>query len=425
MARDITPRDCHVLINSLVRQLTGQQAITATDSSTFVAAGELVMSTGMENVYNALTALLTRTIIASRPYDAKLNIIQAENESAYASRVRKISYYSKDADPSGDFNTQLYTNFAEGYTSGNNSGASTNSQWEQHLAMPLEMNFAGVSTWQDCITIPEDAVKFAFQNETEFARFVSGFIAEHENDIQSQKEAWNRICLLNKIAGVIDMASYMPGSAVNLTSAFNTKYGTSYLSTDLLTTYQKEFLQFFVSEFRKGTKALTHRTSLYHWSVPVTVSGTTYKILRHTPYSAQRVVLFEPLFIEAKANVYSEIFHPDYLELGAQYEGVDYWQTPSGTVPTVGMDIDVTPAITDANTANATYGTQIAGGQVNTPLILGTVFDKDALMTSYNLEAVRTTPLEARKAYRNTWLSMGKGSIQDFTENTIVYYLSD
>lgn len=417
MARDITPRDCHVLINSLVRQLTGQQAITATDTSTFVSAGELVMSQGMENVYNALTALLTRTIIASRPYEAKLNIVQAENDSAYASRVRKISYYAQDAVSSGAFNTQLYTNFAQGYTSGNNSGASTNSQWEQHLAMPLEMNFAGVSTWQDCITIPEDAVKFAFQNETEFARFVSGFINEHENDIQSQKEAWNRIAILNKIGAVLDMGY----GAVNLTSLFNTTFNITpaYTTQDLLTTHFDEFLKFFAATFKKVSRMLTHRSNDFHWSVTKTVSGVTYDILRHTPYSAQRVIMYEPLFIDAKANVYSEIFHPDYLELGAEYEGVDYWQDFTG-----GMEINIVPAITDDDPTNPTYGTQIAGSAVNTKIV-GMIFDKDALMTSYNLESVRTTPVEARKGYRNTWLTVAKNTICDPTENCVVFYMAD
>ena len=130
MARTLTPQDAHVLMNLLVKQITGQSNITVTDTSSFVSAGELVLASGMENVFNALNILLNRTIIAARPYSAKLNMIQAENESAYASRARKISFYSKDALPSGAFNTDLYTNFAEGYTAGDNSAASTKSQWE-------------------------------------------------------------------------------------------------------------------------------------------------------------------------------------------------------------------------------------------------------------------------------------------------------
>ena len=414
MARTITPKDCHTLVNELVRQLTGQNSITAVDTSTFVSAGELVMSTGMENVYNALTALLTRTIIASRPYEAKLNIVQAENDTAYASRVRKVSYYSQDALASGAFNTDLFTNFAQGYTSGNNNSASTNSQWEQHLAMPLEMTFQGVSTWQDAVTIPEDAVKFAFQNETEFARFIDGFLTEHENDIQSQKEAWNRMAILNKIGAVYDTGVLSDGSTINLTSLFNSTYGTSYTTSDLLASHLEEFCKFFVATFKKVSKMLTHRTKKYHWSVTKTVGQDSFDILRHTPYSAQRVLMYEPLFIDAKTNVFSEIFHPSYIELGAEYEGVDYWQSPDSP-----MDIDITPAITDTITKQ-----QIAGAEVETTVV-GMIFDKDSIMTSYNLESVRTTPVEARKGYRNTWLTVAKNVICDPTENCVIFIMED
>lgn len=223
MARTITPKDCHTLINAMVRQATGQQSITATDTSSFISAGELVLSTGMENVYNAINAVLARMIIAVRPYNAKLQLIQAE-DTQFASRLRKVSFYAQDADPAGNFNTDLYTNFAQGYTAGDNSAASTKSQWEQNLAMPLEMNFAGLSTWQDCITLPEDAVKWAFSSEAEFARFVDGFLTEHGNDIESQVESWNRAGILNKIGQIYDMSSDMPGSAVDLVAAFNTRW---------------------------------------------------------------------------------------------------------------------------------------------------------------------------------------------------------
>lgn len=415
MARTLTPKDVHSLVNLLVKQITGQQALTVTDASSFVSAGELILASGMENVYNALNILLNRTIIAARPYSAKLNMIQAENESAYASRVRKISYYSKDALPSGAFNTDLYTNFADGYTSGDNSGNSTKSQWEQHQAMPLEMNFAGVSTWQDCITMYEDAVKYAFTSEEEFARFVSGYMTEHGNDIESQKEAWNRLAILNKIASVYDMSANMTGSVVNLTAAFNTRFGTSYTSVQLRSTYLKEFLAFFVATFKNVSRFMTNRSAKNHWAVPKTVGSDTYSILRHTPYRDQRVILYGPLYTEAEAMVLPEIFRPEYLDIDTQFEEVDFWQSEAA-----GAAINVTPAVT-----NPTTGVQAAGTAVSLPYVVGMIFDKDALMTSYKLETVRTTQIEARKGYRNTWNTFARNIISDNTENSVIFIMED
>lgn len=412
MARTITPQDCHTLINAMVRQATGQQSITATDTSSFISAGELVLSTGMENVYNAINAVLTRMIIAVRPYSAKLQLIQAE-DSQFASRLRKISYYAQDADPAGNFNTNLYTNFAQGYTAGDNSAASTKSQWEQNLAMPLEMNFSGLSVWQDCITLTEDAVKWAFSGISEFSRFVDGYLTEHENDIQSQVEAWNRAGILNKMGQIYDMSADMPGSAVDLVAAFNTRMGTSYTGSQLRSTYLKEFLEFFVARFKNDSDFLTERSANHHWAVQKTVSGVNYHILRHTPKRDQRLLLYGPLMKEAEAIVMPEIFNPRYLEM-SQYEEVTYWQSQDQRA-----GISVTPAITNTST-----GVQEAGSAVALDYVVGMLFDRDALMSNYRLDRVDTTQLEARKHYRNTWASFARNIICDPTENAILYYMA-
>lgn len=412
MPRTITPNDCHILINAMVRQATGQQAITATDTSSFISAGELILSSGMENVYNAINAVLARMIVAVRPYSAKLQLIQAE-DSVYASRLRKVSFYAQDANPAGNFNTDLYTNFAQGYTSGDNNGDSTKSQWEQNQPMPLEMNFAGLSVWQDCITLTEDAVKWAFSSEAEFARFVDGYLREHENDMQSQVEAWNRAGILNKIGQIYDMSAAMPGSAVDLVAAFNARMGTSYTGAQLRSTYLKEFLEFFVARFKNDSDFLTERSANHHWAVTKEVGGVNYSILRHTPKRDQRLLMYGPLMKEAEAIVMPEIFNPRYLEL-SQYEEVSFWQSQDQRAA-----VKITPAVTNTST-----GIQEAGTAVSLNYVVGILFDRDALMSNYRLDRVDTTPLEARKHYRNTWASFARNIICDPTENAILYYMA-
>ncbi len=120
MARTLTPLDAHAIMNALVAQATGQASITATDMSSFVAAGELVLATGMENTLNALALVLGRTLMAVRPYGAKLGMINALNTGAYSHRLRKISFYSREALPAGDWNTDLYNNLVTGYDNGSN-----------------------------------------------------------------------------------------------------------------------------------------------------------------------------------------------------------------------------------------------------------------------------------------------------------------
>ena len=53
------------------------------------------------------------------------------------------------------------------------------------------------------------------------------------------------------------------------------------------------------------------------------------------------------------------------------------------------------------------------------------MFDEDACMVDYQFDSATTTPLEARKHYRNMWWTIRKNAINDFTENMIVFYMAD
>lgn len=414
--RVLTPKDCYALINLISKEITGQNpTIQAVNSSTFVSVGESILRSGTENTLNALSLVLGRTFVAVRPYEAKLQIINAANSGLYANRMRKISYYSRNAQASGAFNTDLYTNHAMGYDNGNNGGASLPTMWEQNAPIPLEMNFGGRSVWDDSTTIYEDQIQVAFRDEGEFAKFVSGIMTEKGNDIETQKEAFNRMTMLNFMAGIYDMNS-VTGGAIDLTAGFNAFKGNpspALTRTDILTTYRKEFLGYLVSTIKQLSNSLTHRSLLYHWSPTKTINGVTYDILRHTPKSRQKLILFRPFIIEAEATVLPEIFNDQYLKI-SNYESVDYWQNMNDP-----SAISVTPAIPD--TSDPT--TQIAGTAVALDYVLGVLYDEDAMMVDYQMDSAYSTPVEARKRYRNIWWHYAKNSINDFTENGILLYL--
>lgn len=421
MARTLTQKDCHALMNLLVKEATGQDAtIQVVDSSTFVSAGEQVLATGTENVLNALSLVLGRTFMAVRPYNAKLALINAVDTGEYTHRMRKISFYSRDAQASGDWNTQLYTNLADGFTNGQNiadgSAQSTKSMWEQNQPVPLEMNFAGSSVWEDSTTIYEYQLQQAFRSEAEFGDFVGGIMTERGNDIESQKEAFNRMTLLNFMAGAYDMSASAPGSVVNLTEAFNTEFGTQYTSAQLRTTYLEQFTKFLVAKIKIDSDMLTNRSNKAHWSPGKTIGDVPYTLLRHTPKDRQRLLLFNPLLVKTQAYVFPSLFNEQYLKM-ENYEGVMYWQNENDP-----SAIKVTPAIPNVSTPASG---QTAGDTVSLDYVVGMLYDVDALMVDYQLERSATSPLEARKGYRNLWWSFAKNSINDHTENHILYYMAD
>lgn len=414
MARTLTPIDVYAIMNLLVEEATGQNAsVTVVDTSTFISAGETVLSTGTENVLNSMALVFGRTLMAVRPYKAKLSIIDALNTGVYTSRIRKQSFYSREAQIDGAHNTDLKTNLAMGYDNGDNSGNSTASMWVQNQPVVLETYFGGQSVWQDSTTVYEDQLKTAFRSEADFAQFAAGVMTEKGNDIESQKEAFNRSLILNHAAGVIDMASDMPGSAIELVAAYNAAHGTSYTGSDLRSTYLESFLKFFVEIFKLTSDRMTHRSKNFHWSPAKTVGGVSYTLLRHTPKDKQKVILYNPFFLKAKTNVLPAIFNPEYLDIG-NYEGVDFWQNENDP-----EDINITPAIIDTSTGEIDKGTAVTG-----IYLLGMIFDEDALMMSYGLEDALSTPVEARKRYRNIWWTFSRNAMADFTENCAVFYMA-
>lgn len=411
--RVLTPQECYTLINAIAEEVTGQQpTIQAVNTSTFVSVGETILRAGTENTLNAIALVLGRTYMAVRPYNAKLKIINAIDSGLYANRMRKISFYSRKAQASGAFNTNLYTNHAMGYDNNSNGGASVASMWEQNTPVPLELNFGGRSVWDDSTTIYEDQLQVAFKDPAEFAAFMGGIMTEKGNDIEVEKEAFNRATMLNYMAGIYDLNS-VNGAAIDLTAGFNAANGTTYTRTQLLTTYFKEFLEYFVAELKKLSNDLEYRSVKYHWSPTKTINGVTYELLRHTPKSAQKLLLFRPFYIDAEAKIMPEIFNDEYLKI-ENFEGVDFWQNSNAPEA-----ISVTPAIPD--TSDPT--TQIAGTAVALDYVLGVLYDKDAMMVDYQLDSANSTPVEARKRYRNIWFHFARNAINDFTENGILLYM--
>ena len=420
MARTLTPKDGYQLINELVRQATGQAANAVVDASTFVSAGETLLATQRENVLNALSIVLGRTFAAVRPYRARLISLNAINSGVYTNRFRKISYYTKDALPSGYFNTDLNTNFAEGYTAGDNGGTSTKSQYEQHPAMPVEFSFGGTTTFQDCITYYEDKLEAAFRDVESFNAFIEGILVIHGNLIEHQKESWNRMTLLSAVAArnYLEANSITKGCVINLTSEFNTFFGTTYTSAQLRSTYLKEFLEFMTAKIKETSDRFTEDGTDYHDPLTKTVGDVNYSILRHTPKDRQKLLLFGPLWRLAESIVMPEIFNDQYLKLDSQFEPVEFWQSNDS-------NINRSKVVFNGAYYDSVSGEQKATGTQTIDYLVGVLFDEDAIMTDVQLEKSMTSAPEARKGFRNTWNTYAFNAISDQTEKMTIFIMAD
>lgn len=424
MARRLTVTDGYAIINAMAAEMLGENAtIQAIDESTFASVGESILQAGTENVINTLSLVTSRDLVAIRPYKAKFRLINALDSGMFSNRIRKISYYAKRAVPTGASNTQLFDeNLMMGADNGVHYDASTppvqksvESMWLQSTPVTYQAWFGGAIEWQYPYTLYENALKLAFRSPAEWTAFLNGFLVSVANDLETEKEAFSRLVVLNAIAGVIDMTADMPGSAVNLTAEYNAKFGTSYTTADLLTTYFTEFLAFFVATVKTVSDMMENRSTLYHWSPTKTVGGVSYYLPRQTKKEDQRMLMISRFWNDAEALVLPAIFNPQYLSID-NFEKIDYWQNIND--PTA---ISVTPAIPDTSDPSA----QIAGSAVAESYVLGVLYDRDAMMVDFHLEDVTSTPLEARKHYRTIWNTINKNPLWDPTENMVVFYMAD
>lgn len=400
-------KDAYAVMNSLVRQATGQTSITATDTSSFIDAGTAVLEAGYENLFNALGVLIGKTIVASRPYEGKFKLISAPDGDAFDARIRKISYYARENQASGMYNTNLNTNLAAGLDDDDGVG----SMWEQNPAMPVERYFYSQFAWDKSHTEYPEQVKYAFQNEADFIKFINGVMVEVQNDIESTVEARNRMVVLDRMAGTYLQAQNGDLGAetcINLTKDFNDRHGTAYTTQELLQEHTVAFLEYFVAKFKIESDRLENRTAKYHDALTKTVDGVTYSVLRHTPKSKQKFIYYSPLFTQMKMSL-AEIFNPQMLDL-PNGEGIQYWQafeSPS--------EINVTPALPEGAESEA----------VNLKLVVGMLFDTDAIMTRNIFNGMYTTPMNARHLYQNMFWHYNFGVMQDYTENAILFYMAD
>lgn len=405
MANSLTPTDVYGIVNAMQTEMFGPNAtLTAFNTSTFVTVGEHMLRTGYTNTLDALSTVIGRTIFAVRRYNGRFKII-LKTPAEWGGIERKISFYAKGLQPSGNWNTNISgTQLDDG-------------QSIDHYVIskkyPLEINFCGIKALEYEDTTYIHQLKLAFTKEQAFADFVSAKLVDIANDLESKVEAENRLMVLNAIGATYDTGASR--QVVNLTSDFNAKYSTSYTTAQLLTTYLADFVAFMVARIEGDMELMRERNELFHiYPARNDDSGNALSLLRHTPPEDRRLILYMPLIRDEMKNVFPSLFDSSYLRL-ENFEGVEYWQNPN-----VPMAVSVTPNTLDTSTGQSADGTAVALDNV-----VGLLFDRDALAMSIKYEDVATTPVNARGKYYNTFYHWAMQYKQDQTENMILYYMAD
>lgn len=405
MANTFTPTDVYSIVNEMSKEMWGaNSALTAFDTSSFVSVGEAMLRTGYENTLNALGAVIGKYIVSARPYRGKFRIIMRTADE-FGDITQKTSYYSTDLEPAEDWNTDLNPQQLV-------DGSSVD-PWKISKVYPLQVVFAGKKITQKSYTRFLYQLKGAFVSPEAFATYFAGMLVQIGNDMEVEMDAENRLQVINAIGATYNVGA--PRQKVNLTAEYNAFYGTSYTTAQLLTTYYKEFIEFFVMRLKGDMELMSEYNSLFHiYPAKNDDSGNALTLNRHTPAEDRRLLLYMPRIRQAESTVFPALFDTSYLRLD-NFESVEYWMNPN--VPEA---IDVVP-----NQLNVANGQAVNGNRVQLDHVLAVLFDREALATAVKVEEVLSTNINARGSYVNQVYHWAKMHSFDQTENMVIYYMAD
>lgn len=399
MANTFVPIDVYAIVNEVAAQATGRQDLRAVDTSTFVGVGAVLTATQyqQENTLNAIGLVLSRTIYGVRPYRSNLDILRAD-EQRWGAVVRKLNPLDMDAEESNDYNTDLNpTQLAD--------GQSIDMYKIKNLKV-IELDFWGTKKLQTHITRYRDQLAGAFQSEGEFMRFIDAIMTEFYNSIERRNEARTRAVVINAFAGTYAMRADAPDCVVDVVAGYNDKKGTVYTRDELFNEHSESFLKYFVATIKKYGKRLKDSTSMYH----ANLTGKP-AFLRHTPENLQRLLMYEPYFIDAETEVMPTVFNPDKLSIG-DYQGVNFWQDPKQP-----EKINVAKA----NIVDVSDGASKDSGAVALDSVLGMLYDVEFMGVFPQFEYSSVTPFNSAGGYWNLFYHWRFNNWTDYSENHILF----
>lgn len=395
MANSLSFNQISTVLNQIARQVTGDQAITAVDTSSFVTVAQKTLAVGNDPVLNAINQIITRTIFSNRPYSRKFGTLRTDAQR-YGAITRKINYLDRNAE-----NNEMYT-LVDGQSI---------DMYKVNKPKVKQYNFYGAETYRRSNTIFRDQLTNAFTGPDQLSEFLSGVTQNIMDQIEQDHESVARMTLANLAAGIYNKRKPSV-QVVQLLTEYNALTGGEFTSQTIFAPdVFPSFAKWVFARIERVSEMLTERTSIYHFNV--TADGN---IMRHTPKNRQRMYMYTPAQNEIASRVLADVYHDNYLT-GVPYEKVNFWQALSTDADT--RQVNVTPSVLDVATGNV----EKISDPVTIPYLWGILMDEETAGYTTIFEEVSTTPYNAAGGYWNTFYKYTDRYWNDFTENAVIFVL--
>ena len=398
---DMIVKQASLILNDLVQQATGQQAITASTPGEFVSVAQIALKTGYDPILNAMSQMWGRTIFSIRPYTRKFKGLEMSLDR-WGNACRKISVAETLVQDDERFIYPVGYDATQDPPDGNGNSVD---MFKLNKPDILQTNFYGQSVYENIYTVFRDNLDVAFTGPDEFMRFNSMVAQNRSDKLEQYRETIARGLLVNYIASILE--EDQSDRIIHLLREYNALTGQELTAQ---TVYQpanfQSFMEFVYSRIANISRMMTERSEMFQ----TVINGK--HVMRHTPPNRQKVYLYSKALDMFDAMVKANTFHDNYLKY-TDYEGVNFWQS-----------IQAPDSISATATYTKTDGTVATGASNKEQIgIFGVIFDEDALGYAQVNAWNSLTPFNPVGGYWNDVDHVNFRTIQDMTEKGVVLLL--
>lgn len=389
----LTARQIYTIVNEVAQQAMGSKEISVVDNTGLIALGNTVLGTNdtKNNFINALTDRIGRTIVSFRAYHSHFPDFERDSiEWGNILQKLKIAMPSTEEDQS--YNLV--------------NGRSVD-QYKINKANVNQLLFTTETPWQTHITVHLDELEKAFIDSNAMGTFISSMFGEVQNRIELAMENLSMDCVNNYIAEIINRKDKRPNRIVNLVTEYKEKTGVDHTETPLNALDDEEFLKYVVRRINSLSSTFEYMTAdMYNDTGKYSGAEGSGAYTRHTPKSEQRLMLFIDMVNALKTNINSKAFNMQEVAIDIPFKTVPFWQSMKSPA-----DISINPTSAPTET-------------ISQSLVMGIMYDREAMGTFKNKYSSLTSPINAAGKYYNVFYHMITMYFNDLTENAVVFLLA-
>jgi len=370
-------------VNSIAKQMWGENTITAVDARGIISMGQNVLSSAAErdNFLSILADRIGTTIL--RTLDLELdfpNLLRHSYE--WGSIISKINIQPFEAKQQ-----KAWLVGSDGFTP---------NQFDIDKPNVTQTFFKDANAFEFDVTIPDTMLKTAFVSAEEFGAFIDGIMASISDSMTMALNNMSYVAIDNFIAEKVKSNN----GVVNVLTGFNTQAGTSYATLQEALD-DKEFYRYMGMAIRNIMKYMAKPSKLYN----------TGGMVRATARDNMHVILSSDVMSGFTSYLSADTFHDELVAIKGYAEFVSLQGTGNSGIPTVANNTKIT-VVPASNAENDNTAITVNG-------VIGLICDREAIAIGYD-DMFNAIDRNNRNRYTNYTYGCTRQWLNDLSENGVV-----